>query len=140
MQQIPVLIGCWLYSNSIYKPFTRMGSIIVAVAIVQLFSSMLGSLGVTPDLILLEYNKSSYIKEFSEIQAVESSPRIKTWLWRESGGLGGVFETLVYDDSDQITPDAAVKICRMEAKSDEGQCRPRNNTQRRIRKRIWSYH
>lgn len=102
--QVPILIGCWLYSNSIFRPFTRVITIFAVFITVNLFANMLGALGITPDRVLFEYNKSSYLKQVSEIQQTNGAPLMKFWLWREIASFpaGGTFYWLFYDDSDQI--------------------------------------
>lgn len=112
LRQLSVLFGFWLFSNSTCRLVPRVALTVFFCMAVNLGANMLHAWGITPDRVLLAYNKSSYLRQVANVQQTARAPIILQWRWRDCMGPLAVssctFYYLVYDDSDQIVlPPAA---------------------------------
>jgi len=78
-------------------------SVLVAPVIALSSFGLFYRLGVTPELIRLEFSKSIYLAEVDALPTADG-PRLECWNWGGTGGaaVANTFRNLVYDESDQI--------------------------------------
>jgi hypothetical protein len=92
-----------LIGNAYARRWRRAVSVIAAPFLAYAFFAMLGALGINPQRIRFEVNKSEYERQIAEIPQTDA-PRLKMFDWGSTGGAAvvNVFYNLIYDESDEI--------------------------------------
>jgi len=110
-----------LVVNVIRRRWRRTISIITAPIVAGSFFVLLVWLGITPEQVRLDLWKSNYLAQVNALPATDDGPRLITWDWGSTGGVGVVnyFWTLVYDDSDQIALPPASRSAEWYRKADK---------------------
>jgi hypothetical protein len=105
---IPALIGaiawlCGLVRNLYLRRWRSVASVLMAPVVAFLFLWALASAGINPNRVRFEVGRQSYLDEVAKLPKSDM-PRFKMFSWGGIGGAGVVntFQTLIYDESDEI--------------------------------------
>ena len=93
-----------LIVNLMKRRWRLVLSVVLAPALAAAALLALMWLGVTPFRVLFEIKRFSFEREIAQTPEAAGAPRLRSFEWGDTGGAGvaNIFETIIYDESDEI--------------------------------------